>query len=163
MVPLAGASLVVILVGYAALVDMAVQNWDPSTAEGCWCVLTLAATYLWNLILIGVPAMHLCTVGRWRLLRHIGLVTLVGLAVVLANVIALDRIPPSSFRLGEALFLIFGTSGAAVGWLVWFLVRRKWGGTNRAALVMAFVTAILANPALALLPLPLIRALVPAL
>jgi hypothetical protein len=160
MVLLAPATLIAFVVGFAAIDRLVCfTSLDHSIKMICYPVLALASTYLWNLVLIGVPAMHLCAIGCRRLLLHIGLVSLVGLVVVALTAMAEDRISSLAGWLHDALWLgPFVSSGMAVGWLVWFLVRRRWSGTNGAALVMAFLTAILANPMLALYPLFLFTA-----
>ncbi|MGO9094808.1 MAG: hypothetical protein ACLQGV_06250 [Bryobacteraceae bacterium] len=131
-----------------------------SVEEVCGLVLALAAiNYVWNLLVIGLPCLRLCAVGRKRLLLDVGLITVLGQAADRLGAVisyALARLLASllSFSLDGFVLLVvlanFVCSGAAIGCLVWFFVRKKWGGSSRAALVMAIVAAIATNPMLGL-------------
>jgi hypothetical protein len=140
------------------------NTWNHSTAGICGLVLGLAAIdYLWNLLVIGLPCMRICAIRRKRLLLDVGLLTLLGqvadrlgaviaLTLVTARPIADLLVRRNAWGLWHWVLLgNLACSGAAIGLLVWLFVRKKWGGTRRAALIMATVAAIVTNPAIPLL------------
>lgn len=123
-------------------------------------LLLLAIDYLWNLLIIGRPAMRVCAASRARILIGLVVVTLLGqiadrLGAVMAAITA-DPIARGLLRLGAegwALYWLVGNiiySGIAIALLVWFFVRKRWLGSKRTALILAIVAAFLANPAIAL-------------
>jgi hypothetical protein len=156
-----------------------VNTYNHSTGAICGLILALAAIdYVWNLLIIGLPSMSICAVGPKKIILDLVTLTILGqVADRLGAVIAFILLGPIPFTLAERIpftlaeripFLYvdlgvydirlvlsnFVCSGIAIALLVWFFVRKRWGGSTRSALVMAIVAAIATNPMISMfLPL----------
>lgn len=123
-------------------------------------ILFMFLNYVWNFLVIGLPAKHFGGVTRQSILRDLVVLTLGGqfadrvgayFAGMASDPIAnLLNLQGEAAWVGPLLILNFLFSGFAIALLVFFFCRWRWHLSVKATLIVMVLAAVFTNPAYAL-------------
>ena len=125
-------------------------NGHSSIVISLLILLVMVLNYVWNVVVIGLPAISLCNAPYKTVILELVPLTFLGqIADRIGAILAL----PFVFVFGRffplALSLLIGNflfSGIAVGLLVFYFLHKRWGTSFRKSLVISIFAAIASNP-----------------